>query len=163
MDSNNYNSYRIIKILRFSLIFLLISTFSLFAQGKSDHAYGRQDTEYDLPQIAIDNYLAGAQSDNGGLKASCIYFLGKYRVLEANSQLIKEISNTADEDLKILIAWSIFRIGDDAGLEELEQLAINSESQNLKSFCSNLHGIKMLENALNEGYVRLPDSRVYTD
>jgi hypothetical protein len=163
MDSNRYNSNRIFKIFRHSFIFLLFSSFILFAQGKSDHAYGRQDTGYDLPRIAIDNYLTGAQSDNDGLKASCIYFIGKYRVLEANSQLIKEIGNTEDEDLKILIAWSIYRIGDGAGLAKLDQLAANSESQNLKSFCSNLHGIKMLENALSQGYVRLPYSKVYTD
>lgn len=156
MDSNNYNSNRISTIFRLSCIFLLISTVILFAQAKSD-------TGYDLPQIAIDNYLAGAQSDNAGLKASCIYFIGKYRVLEANSQLIKELSSTEDEDLKILIAWSIYMIGDETGLDELEQLAINSDSQNLKSFCSNLHGIKMLENALSQGYVRLPDSKVYKD
>lgn len=156
MDSNSYNSNRIFKIFRLSFIFLLISTVMLFAQGKSD-------TEYDLPQLAIDNYLAGAQSDNEGLKASCVYYIGKYRILEANSQLIKEIGYTGDENLKILIAWSIYRIGDITGLNELEQLALNSESQNLKSFCANLHGIKMLENALSERHVKLPDNKVYTN
>ena len=103
-----------------------------FAQGKSDHAYGRQDTEYNLQQISIDNYLAGVQSDNNGLKASCIYFIGKYRILEANSQLMEEIANTENEDLKILIAWSLYRIGDDTSIKKLEQIAFSGESPNLK-------------------------------
>jgi hypothetical protein len=162
MDSK-YNLYRITGIFRLTIILLFTSTIILFAQDKSDHAYGRQDTEYDLPQIAIKNYLLGAQSDNEGLKVSCIFFLGKYRVLEANSQLIEEIGNTEDLNLKVLIAWSIYMIGEESGLDKLEELALSNESLDLKSFCSNLHGIKTLENALNQGYVRLPDSRVYTD
>ena len=127
-----------------------------FAQGKSDHAYGRQDTEYNLQQISIDNYLAGVQSDNNGLKASCIYFIGKYRILEANSQLMEEIANTENEDLKILIAWSLYRIGDDSCIKKLEQIAFSDESANLKSFCSNLYGIKVLENELSRGYAVSP-------
>jgi len=142
MESNNNYSKRIINIFRLTLIICFSSTILLFSQVKSD-------TEYDLPQIAIVNYLSGAQTDNAGLKASCIYFLGKYRVLEANSQLIDEIHNTKDENIRILIAWSIYRIGEESGINELEKIALNCESDNLKVFCSNLHGIKMLENALS--------------
>ena len=156
MDSRNKNTIQKATIFRLTLIMLFFSTTLLFSQAKSD-------TGYDLPQIAIDNYLAGALSDNHGLKASCIYFLGKYKVLEANSQLIEQIGDTEDESLKILIAWSLYRIGEDSGLDKLEYMAVNSKSQDVKAFCSNLHGIKMLENALSEGYVRLPYSQVYTD
>ena len=143
MDSNTNYSKRINNIFRLTLIICFSSTILLFSQVKSD-------TEYDLPQIAITNYLLGAQSDNDGLKVSCIYFIGKYKVLEANAQLIEEINSTNDIDLKILIAWSLYRIGEESGINELEQIAINSESEDLKIFCSNLHGIKMLENALSD-------------
>lgn len=142
MDSKSNYSAQIGNIFRLTALILFSSTILLFSQAKSD-------TEYDLPQIAINNYIAGAQSDNDGLKASCIYFLGKYRVLEANSQLISEIRKTDNDNMKVLIAWSLYRIGDESCISELEQIAVNSESADLKAFASNLHGIKMLENALS--------------
>ena len=157
MDSGN-NLYRFTNIFRLSILLLFTSAVIISAQDKSD-----QDKEYDLPQIAIDNYLVGAQSDNDGLKASCIYFLGKYKVLEANSLLIKEIGDTEDEDLKILIAWCLYRIGDDEGIKKLEQIAYSGESANLKSFCSNLYDIKTLENALSQVYVKSTLIKYYTD
>jgi hypothetical protein len=91
------------------------------------------------------NYIDGITSVNPGLKASCIYFAGRYRLNEAGSLLIEQLKRSNEEKLSLLIAWSIYRIGENDYLEELNFIAANHTSKRLKTFCAHLNQQKKFE------------------
>lgn len=140
--ANNFK--RSIKTFRLALIILITLTSAGLSQVNNPE-------EYDLPENEVVNYLYGMKSDNPGLKASSIYFVGKYKIIEACENLIEEINNSDDEESNLLVAWSLYRIGDECCLKELEKIAKNHTSEKLKTFCSNLYQLKKIELAfLNE-------------
>lgn len=98
-----------------------------------------------IPESEKANYINGITSNNPGLKSSCIYFAGRYRLNEAGELLVKELKKSGEEDLSLLIAWSIYRIGEENCLEELNEIANNHNSKRLKTFCSHLNQQKKFE------------------
>lgn len=101
-----------------------------------------QKSKIDFPEKSLKNYLIGAQSENLGLKSSCIYFIGKYQIEEAEELLLREISNCKDENIKFLSAWCLYMIGNKRCMEELKKLSGNDECEKFSSFCSMLCLVK---------------------
>ena len=95
------------------------------------------------------NYIAGIQSDNIGLKKSSIYFAGKYLLKDASPCLIEEFKEADDESIAVIIAWAVYKIGDQHCVEKLNGLARNSRSEFVKNLCRNLCELKAYENALD--------------
>lgn len=62
------------------------------------------------------NYLAGLKSDNIGLKTSSAYFLGEMRSKKALFPLMKMFTDAKTDGEKILVAWSLLKIGDSRGV-----------------------------------------------
>jgi hypothetical protein len=91
------------------------------------------------------NYITGIQSDNIGLKKSSIYFAGKYLLKDASPCLVEEFSEADDESTAVIIAWAIYKIGDDDCVEKLNGLARNSTSEFVKSLCRSLCELKSYE------------------
>lgn len=141
MVTSTYKHRRVLNVLRLALILQLTISLLAFSQTSTDD-------KIELPKEAVANLLLGIQSDNYGLKTSSIYFAGKYKVIEAAQKLIKEINNSNDDDLSLMVAWSLFRIGDDSCCKELSKISNNHPSADLRAFCSKLHDMKQFELAI---------------
>jgi len=141
MVTSTYKHRRVLNVLRLALILQLTISILAFSQTSTDD-------NIELPKEAVANLLLGIESDNYGLKTSSIYFAGKYKVIEAAQNLIKEINNSNDDDLTLMIAWSLFRIGDDLSCKELAKIANNHPSADLRTFCSKLHDMRQFELAI---------------
>ncbi|MCF8260561.1 MAG: hypothetical protein K9J12_07290 [Melioribacteraceae bacterium] len=59
-------------------------------------------TAQEIPNYAVENIKMGLQSENPGLRKSCINFIAKYNLIELQDELIEAYSN-ADEEQKGLI------------------------------------------------------------
>ena len=93
----------------------------------------------------VKNLLIGLESDNDGLRASCIYMIGAYKLNEAGDKLVtKAITTEDDKDLQ-LIAWSIYEIGNDEHCKQLEAVAEKSNSKKVKEIVSYLKELKRFE------------------
>ncbi len=118
------------------LLYLLVVFFACVSTGFSQ--------QNDAGRIVISenekaNYINGISSVNQGVKESSIYFAGRYRLKEAGDMLVDELKKSGKEDLSLLIAWSIYRIGDERNIEELKRIGKNHNSKRLKTFCYHLN------------------------
>ncbi len=125
--------------------YILLSIFMLFIFSNFTFGQGRFSDEREIPEIAVTNYIAGIQSDNYGLKMSCIYFAGKYLLNDANDCLIEEFKKADDATIAVIIAWSVYRIGDSESIANLNELAENHYSNEVKSLCQTLCDLKSYE------------------
>ena len=136
------NTYRnSSKVLGLTIIALFLMSCSFQPQ-----TYSHQPVE--LPDIAIVNILNGIQSDNYGVKMSCIYFAGKYKIMEVSQNLVEELKSSNNDELCQMLVWSLYQIGNESCCEELQEFVKNHSSEKLKALCSYLHKIKAYETAV---------------
>jgi hypothetical protein len=84
---------------------------------------------------AVSNLMAGINSENLGLKKSCIYYAGLYEIPEAVDVLIKQMKNESDPDVKILIALSLYKIGDTKGYSMIKAAAEKDNDPKVRNMC----------------------------
>jgi HEAT repeat protein len=73
--------------------------------------------------FAIENLNAGITSDNPGLRKSAIYMAGYYQINGSVDALISQLDKETNSGIKVLIALTLFQIGDERGIEKIEELA----------------------------------------
>lgn len=141
MATKNRNGKSIPRFIGILALTTFFMSFSLQAQTNTD-----QNVE--LPDIAIVNILNGIQSDNHGLKMSCIYFAGKYKIIDISEDLVKELKKSDNEELCQMLVWSLYQIGDDKCCEELRKIVENHPSDKIRDFTKYLNTIKEYESAI---------------
>ena len=127
---------------------LLLTVLLLFAMSSFLNSQTVSDQEIELPEYAIKSILQGIKSENEGVKRSCIYFAGKYKIKEASEYLVEELPSLDDGELCSMLAWSLYQIGNESYCNELQEIVKNHDSEELKNFCSNLRKIKEYETAI---------------
>ena len=85
---------------------------------------------------AVRSLAIGIESDNAGLKKSCIYFAGFYEIEEVVGTLVEQLKKESDPDTRILIALSLYKIGNKEALEAVEELAKSDYSSKVKRMSS---------------------------
>ena len=81
-------------------------------------------------QYALENLFDGIKSNNNGVKRSSIYFVGKYRISEAEELLIEQLESEPNPSNRILIALVLYKLGSNDGLEAVKNLA--AKDNNIK-------------------------------
>ena len=90
----------------------------------ADVSLQAQSNKYkNVTENSIKTLKQGIKSDNTGLKKSCIYMAGFYKIDEAVEVLTEQLSEEKDPGTKILIALSLYNIGNPEGLEAIKKLA----------------------------------------
>jgi hypothetical protein len=100
-------------------------------------------TESDI----IDNLLEGINSDNIGLKVSCIYYLGERKADKAVIPLMGILKSKASDDIRIVAALSLFKIGDGRGIYAIKQRREFDESEQVKRMCDIFYNMYLQEQA----------------
>ena len=91
-----------------------------------------ENVESEISGAAIKNLAAGIESDNAGVKKCCIYFAGFYEIKELVNPLVKQLKKESNEDMRILIVFALYKIGDQQGIEAVQQLVKYDGSTVLK-------------------------------
>lgn len=76
-----------------------------------------------LHKNGIPNLKQAVQSENTGLKKSAIYMAGKYKIAEMVEPLVNQLAKEDDDNVKVLIALSLYEIGDEKGIDAIQDLA----------------------------------------
>ena len=90
-------------------------------------------------KYALQNLVAGIQSDNTGLKRSAIYFAGKYRVAETEDVLVAQLKEEKDASTRILIALVLYEMGSEEGLKEVQKLSLNDENAKVRKMAMQIY------------------------
>ncbi|MFC2084686.1 HEAT repeat domain-containing protein [Bacteroidota bacterium] len=115
--------------LKFFLVtFLLIHISSVFIQS--------QNTDVQITDFAIENLKRCINSENDGVRRWGVYFAGYYKVEETVIPLLSVLDNDNDENIRVLAALSLYRIGDNRGLFAIKRTIIFDESEKVKRFCT---------------------------
>lgn len=121
------------------LLGLLVMT--LFIMSISIQPQITSEQRIELTDIAILNILNGIQSDNYGVKLNCIYFAGRYKIIDVSKELVDVLKSSDDDELCQMLIWSLYQIGDESCCEKLQQAIENHPSKELSDFCKNLRRI----------------------
>ena len=93
-----------------SFIFVVAIATATFAQANKEIIVS---AKYETIE---NNYLAGLNSNNHGLKVSSAYFLGDMKSHKAVIPLMKMFRNEKNDGAKLVAAWSLLKIGDSRGV-----------------------------------------------
>ena len=73
--------------------------------------------------VMENNYLAGLESDNQGIKVSSAFFLGEIESDRAVIPLLEMLRVEEDPGAKFVAAWSLLKIGDKRGVYRVKMEA----------------------------------------
>jgi HEAT repeat protein len=92
-----------------------------------------------LNKVAEQNFLNGLNSVNTGLRKSCIYFAGKYKISSAVIPLMAQLRKEKDTDTKILIALALYEIGDARGMYLVKVVSDNDDNSKVRKRCTAIY------------------------
>lgn len=125
------------------LIVLLVVTMTIGSEVKA------QSSNYkNITKNSIATLLDGIQSDNQGVRKSSIYMAGLYKIEETVDALIKGLKSEKDANIKVLIALSLYNIGDPKGMEAVKYLSENDQDTKVKRMSTALYNA-FVENNLS--------------
>jgi hypothetical protein len=90
------------------------------------------------------NLSVAIQSENDGLRKSAIYLAGFYSLKEVVPVLVNQLEKEKNSDIKILIALTLYRIGDLSGMEAVEKLLTTNNDMRVKQISKTI--LKEYEN-----------------
>jgi hypothetical protein len=89
--------------------------------------------------LIVENLLVGINSDNEGLKSSSAYFLGELKSKEAVIPLLGILKGEENEELRIMAALSLTKIGDARGIYAVKQAIKFDKSERVRKVCSGFY------------------------
>jgi HEAT repeat protein len=92
-----------------------------------------QSSNYkNINDYSLESLKKGIQSDNPGLRRSAIYMAGLYRIEEAVETLVAQLEKEKVPSNRVLIALSLYNIGNPDGMEAVKDLAARDKDKEVK-------------------------------
>lgn len=88
---------------------------------------------------AIENLRANIASENNGVKRSAIYLAGKYAMTDVLPDLFSQMEKEHDPSNKILIALSVYNIGQPESISKLKELSANESSSRVREMINEIY------------------------
>ena len=104
------------------------------------NSFGRSMTHLDSAiERGESNLLIGLNSDNYGLKASSAQILGDLKCDKAVIPLMRILHSSSDENLRILAAYSLYKIQNSMGMFAVKQAIRFDNSSRVRKMCNNFY------------------------
>jgi len=132
MNATRQKSYSIILLVALLLAIPSIAT-------KAQRNGNISNSVVTLNKIAEHNFMNGLKSENTGLRKSCIYFAGKYKISSAVLPLMAQLRKEKDIDTKILIALALYEIGDARGMYLVKVVSDNDDNMKVRKRCTAIY------------------------
>jgi HEAT repeat protein len=120
------------KVALLLLILLTITSLGLAAEPAKETRLLNKD-------IFIENYLIGLHSENNGLMSSSAYYLGELKSEEAVIPLMKILKSSDEEELRIVAALALLKIGDERGIYAIKKAIRFDESKRVSDICAKFY------------------------
>ena len=112
----------------FAVSFFLILPFQVIPQETAGLNSSQIEACYQTLQ-------QGLVSENDGLKAGCAYMAGEIRCQKSVVCLLRILHNNPSEELRILAALSLYKIGDGRGIYAIKQAIKYDDSKRVQRMC----------------------------
>lgn len=120
---------------KFSLFLIILLAVLLFSVNLFSQPIPKRSTQMNETQIS-ENLLIGMQSGNKGLCASSTYLLGELCCKKSVIPLLSLLHDAECEEIRILAALSLCKIGDARGIYAVKRAAIYDDSERVKKLCN---------------------------
>lgn len=116
------------SILLFAVSLFLLLSIQILPQETADQNSSEMEACFKTLQ-------QGLGSDNLGLQAGCTYMVGELSCQRSVICLMKLLHNSPSEELRILAALSLYKIGDSRGIYAVKQSIKFDESKRVQRMC----------------------------
>jgi len=130
------------SIILFAVSLILIFSFQILPQETANESSSDKEACFKTLQL-------GLTSDNLGLQAGCTYMVGELCCQRSVICLMKLLHNSSSEELRILAALSLYKIGDSRGIYAVKQSIKFDESKRVRRMCEIFYKAYIQENADN--------------
>jgi hypothetical protein len=115
-------------------------------------AYAQNDQGKNIPykECCVKSLLQGLKSDNEGLQAGCAYMLGEVCCKESVVELMNVFHNNPSEEIRILAALSLIKIGDSRGIFAIKQGSKFDKSERVRNMCEKFYRASLKEDDSND-------------
>jgi hypothetical protein len=120
------------RIVLFAVSLLLLLPFQILPQEIAVQNIPAKDA-------CIKTLLEGLQTENRGLQAGCAYMLGEICCDRGVITLLDILHNNPSEELRILAALSLYKIGDSRGIYAIKQSIKFDESYRVRRLCERFY------------------------
>jgi HEAT repeat protein len=97
-----------------------------------------QDRKATLSEKNVKCLISALQHENEGVKRDAIYYAAFYNVSEAIPTLIEELRKEKNPKLRLLIALSLYKLGDPEGIEAVYQSAMSDSDAKVRRMCNSI-------------------------
>ena len=130
-------------ILLFAVSFFLLLSIQILPQETADQ--NSKDME-----ACFKTLQQGLNSDNLGLRASCVYMIGELDCKRSVICLMKLLHSSSSEELRILAALSLYKIGDSRGIYAIKQAIRFDESKRVQRMCETFYKAYIQEKSIDD-------------
>jgi len=128
--------------LLFAVSLIQIFSFQILPQETADQNSSEMEACFKTLQ-------QGLNSDNLGLQAGCAYMVGELSCQRSVITLLKLLHDCPSEELRILAALSLYKIGDSRGIFAIKQAIKFDESKRVQRMCEIYYKAYLQENVDN--------------
>lgn len=100
----------------------ILMVLSVIAMSLSPELKAQSSNYKNINKNSIATLKEGIHSENRGVRESSIIMAGLYKIEEAVDALTDELNNEKDPDTIVLIALSLYNIGEPRGMEAVKGL-----------------------------------------
>ena len=126
-------NYIILPVFMITLILFMVN--SNFSEAQTLNS----DLTEEIDSQSILNLKTAIKSENEGLKRSAIYFTGKYKIHQAEDELIELLEEEKSQRNKKLIALVLYKMRSNRSIDVIKDLAFNDPDINVKKYCYQLY------------------------
>jgi hypothetical protein len=116
------------SILLFAVSLIPLFSFQILPQETADQNSKQMEACFETLKL-------GLNSNNLGLQAGCAYMVGEVNCQRSVICLLKILHNSSSEELRILAALSLYKIGDSRGIFAIKQAIKFDESRRVQRIC----------------------------
>jgi HEAT repeats len=116
----------------FAVSLLLLLTIRILPQEIADQNNSSKEA-------CVKTLLEGLNTENRGLQAGCTYMLGEICCNRSVIALLDILHNSPSEELRILAALSLYKIGDSRGIYAIKQSIKFDESERVSRLCDKFY------------------------
>jgi hypothetical protein len=100
-------------------------------------------------EACFETLRQGLNSENLGLQAGCTYMVGEVSCQRSVVCLMKLLRSSPYEEIRILAALSLYKIGDSRGLYAIKQAIRFDESERVSRLCEKFYKSYLQDNPLS--------------
>jgi hypothetical protein len=96
-------------------------------------------TNVKITQNTVASLIEGLNSQNLGLKSSSAYMIGELQLSEAVIPLLKILHQDKNEEMRIVAALALYKIGSPIAIHAVKQAIRFDESERVSKLCASFY------------------------